>query len=76
MDIDNRSLTTQMIGQKVAISVALASVGLTGMQHADGEILAARAVERFGAPFTLSTKSICSIVDAAGNTKAPFWFQL
>ena len=56
--------------------VAIAPVGLTGMQHADGEILAARAAEKFGIPFTLSTMSICSIEDIAANTKAPFWFQL
>jgi L-lactate dehydrogenase (cytochrome) len=56
--------------------VAIAPVGLTGMQHADGEILAARAAEKFGIPFTLSTMSICSIEDIAANTQAPFWFQL
>ncbi len=56
--------------------VALAPTGLTGMQHADGEILAARAAEKFGVPFTLSTMSICSIEDVAANTTAPFWFQL
>ncbi|TAL88598.1 MAG: alpha-hydroxy-acid oxidizing protein [Rhodanobacter sp.] len=76
MDIDNRSLATQMIGQKVAMPVALAPVGLTGMQHADGEIMAARAAEKFGVPFTLSTMSICSIEDVAAHTQAPFWFQL
>ena len=56
--------------------VALAPTGLTGMQHADGEILAARAAEKFGVPFTLSTMSICSIEDVAANTTKPFWFQL
>ena len=56
--------------------VAIAPVGLTGMQHADGEILAARAAEKFGIPFTLSTMSICSIEDIAEHTSAPFWFQL
>ncbi len=76
VDIDNRSLRTQMIGQDVAMPVALAPTGLTGMQHADGEILAARAAERLGVPFTLSTMSICSIEDVASHTKAPFWFQL
>ena len=76
VDIDNRSLRTQMIGQDVAMPVALAPTGLTGMQHADGEILAARAAERLGGPFTLSTMSICSIEDVASHTKAPFWFQL
>ncbi len=76
VNIDNRSLRTQMIGQDVAMPVALAPVGMTGMQHADGEILAARAAEKFGVPFTLSTVSICSIEDVAAHTKAPFWFQL
>jgi L-lactate dehydrogenase (cytochrome) len=76
VNIDNRSLRTKMIGQDVAMPVALAPTGLTGMQHADGEILAARAAERFGVPFTLSTMSICSIEDVASHTKAPFWFQL
>jgi L-lactate dehydrogenase (cytochrome) len=56
--------------------VAIAPTGLTGMQHADGEILAARAAEKFGVPFTLSTMSICSIEDVAAHTSAPFWFQL
>ncbi|WP_031410302.1 alpha-hydroxy acid oxidase [Thiomonas sp. FB-Cd] len=76
VNIDNRSLRTQMIGEDVAMPVALAPTGLTGMQHADGEILAARAAERLGVPFTLSTMSICSIEDVASHTKAPFWFQL
>ena len=76
VNIDNRSLRTQMIGQDVAMPVALAPVGLTGMQHADGEILAARAAEKFGVPFTMSTMSICSIEDVAAHSKAPFWFQL
>ncbi len=75
-NIDNRSLRTTMVGQDVAMPVALAPVGLTGMQHADGEILAAQAAEEFGVPFTLSTMSICSIEDVAENTKNPFWFQL
>jgi L-lactate dehydrogenase (cytochrome) len=75
-NIDQRSLRTQLIGQDVAMPVALAPTGLTGMQHADGEILAARAAERFGVPFTLSTMSICSIEDVAAGTQAPFWFQL
>jgi len=65
-----------MIGQDVAMPVSLAPTGLTGMQHADGEILAARAAEQFGVPFTLSTMSICSIEDVAEHTTAPFWFQL
>jgi len=65
-----------MVGQPVAMPVALAPTGLTGLQHADGEILAARAAERFGVPFTLSTMSICSIEDVAANTTKPFWFQV
>jgi L-lactate dehydrogenase (cytochrome) len=65
-----------MIGEQVAMPVALAPTGLTGMQHADGEILAAKACEKFGVPFTLSTMSICSIEDVAEHTSKPFWFQL
>jgi L-lactate dehydrogenase (cytochrome) len=76
VDVDNRTLRSTMIGVDVAMPVALAPTGLTGMQHADGEILAARAAEKFGVPFTLSTMSICSIEDVAAHTKAPFWFQL
>src|SRR5258708_40219708 len=76
IDVQTRNLRTQMIGQDVAMPVALAPTGFMGMQHADGEILAARAAERFGIPFTLSTMSICSIEDVASHTKAPFWFQL
>ncbi len=76
VDMTNRSTKTQMIGQDVAMPVALAPVGLTGMQHADGEILAARAAEKFGVPFTLSTLSICSIEDVAENTSKPFWLQV
>jgi L-lactate dehydrogenase (cytochrome) len=76
VNIAERSTRTRMIGVDVAMPVALAPTGLTGMQHADGEILAARAAERFGVPFTLSTMSICSIEDVAAHTKAPFWFQL
>ncbi|MFD1913401.1 alpha-hydroxy acid oxidase [Halodurantibacterium flavum] len=76
VDMTNRSTRTTMIGQDVAMPVALAPVGLTGMQHADGEILAARAAEAFGVPFTLSTMSICSLEDVAEHTTAPFWFQL
>ena len=67
---------SQMIGQDVAMPVALAPVGMTGMQCADGEIKAARAAEAFGVPFTLSTMSVCSIEDVAAHTKKPFWFQL
>ena len=77
INMDNRSTRTQMIGQDVAMPVALAPVGLTGMQHADGEIKAANAAKRFGVPFTLSTMSICSIEDvAAGTGGHPFWFQV
>ena len=76
VNMENRSLRTQMIGQDVAMPIALAPTGLTGMQHADGEILAAKAAEKAGVPFTLSTMSICSIEDVAANTTAPFWFQL
>ncbi len=76
VDVEHRSVRTKMIGQDVAMPVALAPTGLTGMQHADGEILAARASARFGVPFTLSTMSICSIEDVAANSPAPFWFQL
>ncbi|MEM9967611.1 MAG: alpha-hydroxy acid oxidase [Pseudomonadota bacterium] len=76
VDMTGRSTASKMIGQDVAMPVALAPVGLTGMQHADGEIKAARAAERFGVPFTLSTMSINSIEDVAEATKAPFWFQL
>jgi L-lactate dehydrogenase (cytochrome) len=73
---EKRSLATTMAGIDAAMPVALAPTGLTGMQHADGEILAARAAEKFGVPFTLSTMSICSIEDIAANTTRPFWFQL
>ena len=76
VDMTNRSLGTTMIGEKVSMPVALAPTGLTGMQHADGEMLAAQAAEAFGVPFTLSTMSICSIEDVASVTKKPFWFQL
>ena len=76
VNMENRSLATKMIGQNVSMPLAIAPTGLTGMQHADGEILAARAAEKFGVPFTLSTMSICSIEDVAANTSVPFWFQL
>lgn len=71
-----RSLASTMAGEPVAMPVALAPVGIAGMQHADGEILAARAAESFGVPFTLSTMSVCSIEDVAAATSKPFWFQL
>ena len=77
VNMENRSTRTTMIGQSVAMPVAIAPTGLTGMQHADGEIKAARAAKRFGIPFTLSTMSICSIEDVAQETGGhPFWFQL
>ena len=75
-DISQRSIEGQMLGETWAMPVALAPTGLTGMQHANGEILAAQAAEAFGVPFTLSTMSICSIEDVAANTQKPFWFQL
>ena len=76
VDMSNRTLATTMVGQPVSMPIALAPVGMTGMQHADGEILAARAAAAAGIPFTLSTMSICSIEDVAENTDKPFWFQL
>ena len=76
VDMSGRTTASQMIGEDVAMPVALAPVGLTGMQHADGEIKAARAAKAFGVPFTLSTMSINSIEDVAEATQAPFWFQL
>lgn len=76
VDMTNRSLESTMVGEKVSMPVALAPTGSAGMQHADGEILAAQAAEEFGVPFTLSTMSICSIEDVAANTRKPFWFQL
>jgi len=77
VNMENRSTASTMIGQPVAMPVAIAPTGLTGMQHADGEIKAARAAKRFGIPFTLSTMSICSIEDVAAETGGhPFWFQL
>ena len=76
VNMENRTTATTMVGQAAKMPVAIAPVGLTGMQHADGEIHAARAAEKFGIPFTLSTMSICSIEDIAQNTTAPFWFQL
>jgi len=76
VDMSDRSIASTMIGQDVAMPVALAPVGFTGMQSADGEIKAARAARDWGVPYTLSTMSICSIEDVAQATKAPFWFQL
>jgi len=76
VNMEGRSTATSMIGQQVAMPVAIAPTGLTGMQHADGEILAARAARKFGVPFTLSTMSICSIEDVAQHAGEGFWFQL
>ncbi|MFG6433343.1 alpha-hydroxy acid oxidase [Roseateles sp. LYH14W] len=76
VNMEGRSTAVKMIGIDAKMPVAIAPVGLTGMQHADGEIHAARAAEKFGIPFTLSTMSICSIEDIAENTSSPFWFQL
>jgi L-lactate dehydrogenase (cytochrome) len=76
INVDGRSTRTTMAGHEVAMPVAIAPTGLTGLNWADGEMLAARAAERFGVPFTLSTMSICSIEDVAGAVAKPFWFQL
>jgi len=76
IDVDKRSTRGTMLGEEVSMPVGLAPVGLTGLNWADGEILAARAAQRFGVPFTLSTMSICSIEDVAGGVEKPFWFQL
>jgi L-lactate dehydrogenase (cytochrome) len=76
LNVDNRSTKTTMVGQEVTMPVAIAPTGLTGMQWANGEMLAAQAAEKFGIPFTLSTMSICSIEDVASVTTKPFWFQL
>ncbi len=76
VDMTNRKLSSKMAGIDVSMPLALAPTGLTGMQHADGEILAAQAAEDFGVPFTLSTMSVCSIEEVAKHTKKPFWFQL
>ena len=76
VDLSQRSVASTLLGQPVTMPVALAPVGLTGYQHADGEIKAAIAAARFGVPYTLSTMSICSIEDVATKTSAPFWFQL
>ena len=76
INVENRNVSSVFLGKDVAMPIALAPTGLCGMQHRDGEILAAQASEEFGVPFTLSTMSICSIEDVAENTKKPFWFQL
>jgi L-lactate dehydrogenase (cytochrome) len=76
VDVSARSTTSAMVDQPVRMPVAIAPTGLTGMVHADGEILAARAAQKFGIPFTLSTVSICSLEDVADHVEQPFWFQL
>ena len=76
VDMSGRSTSGEMVGEKVSMPVALAPVGLCGMQRADGEIKAAKAAAKFGVPFTLSTMSICSIEDVAAHSPDPFWFQL
>ena len=77
VNMEGRSTRTTMIGEDVSMPVAIAPTGMTGMQHADGEILGARAAKAFGIPFTLSTMSICSLEDIAeGTDRHPFWFQL
>jgi L-lactate dehydrogenase (cytochrome) len=76
VNMENRSTASTMVGEQVAMPVAIAPTGLTGMQHADGEILAARAAKKFGVPYTLSTVSICSIEDVAQHAGEGFWFQL
>lgn len=76
MNMDNRSIASTMLGEPVSMPVALSPVGMTGMQYADGEILAARAAKEFGVPFCLSTMSICSMEEVAKHTNHPFWFQL
>jgi L-lactate dehydrogenase (cytochrome) len=76
INVDQRSTRSTMLGQQVTMPVAIAPVGLTGLNWADGEMLGARAAEKFGIPFTLSTMSICSIEDVVGAVSKPFWFQL
>lgn len=76
VDIEHRSIRAHMLGEEVAMPVAIAPTGLTGMMHANGEMHGAMAAKKFGIPFTLSTMSICSIEDVAEHTQAPFWFQL
>ena len=76
VDVDKRDLSTTILGEKVSLPLALAPIGLCGMQHGDGEILACRAAQAAGIPFTLSTMSICSIEDVAAAVEKPFWFQL
>ena len=76
INMDNRSIASTMLGESVSMPVALSPVGMTGMQHADGEILVAKAADKFGVPYCLSTMSICSMEEVAKHSKAPFWFQI
>ncbi len=76
VNIDNRTTTSTILGEKVAMPVALAPIGSGGMNHADGEILACRAAQKFGVPYTLSTMSVCSIEEVSAHVEKPFWFQL
>ncbi len=76
VNVERRNLKTRMAGQEATMPLAIAPTGIAGMQRADGEILGARAAEKFGIPFVLSTMSVCSIEDIAEHTSAPFWFQL
>src|SRR4051812_15440385 len=76
VDVSKRDLSTTILGEPAALPLILAPVGLLGMQHGDGEILACRAAQAAGIPFTLSTMSICSIEDVAASVEKPFWFQL
>ena len=75
VDVSQRDLATTIVGEPVPIPLALAPIGLGGMQHGDGEILACRAAQAAGIPYTLSTMSVCSIEDVAGAVEKPFWFQ-
>ena len=75
-DMSNRTLNVDVLGQKLDFPIALSPIGICGFQYANGEILAAKAAEKKGVPFTLSTMSVCSIEDVAENTSKPFWFQL
>jgi L-lactate dehydrogenase (cytochrome) len=76
VDVSSRSMNTTILGEPAALPLILAPIGLTGMQHSDGEIHACRAAHAAGIPYTLSTMSICSIEDVAANVDKPFWFQL
>src|SRR6187397_818791 len=76
VDVSQRDLTTTILGERVSLPLALAPIGLCGMMHGDGEILACRAAQAAGIPFTLSTMSICSIEDVAQAVDKPFWFQV